>query len=665
MDRIHTRMFTRLFLSANVILATGFCQATSYAQATSQHKPTHPPTSNSSAGPPVPSQGKLGQELFMAVGRGDLAEVRALLKRGADPNARNGLTFVPLFIASAMGQTDMIEALLQAGAKVDATSPYGTALTFATQSGIPPVYDLLLAHGAGIDPVRADGETVLMYASRAGAVPIVADLVKRKVSLNAKDNDGATALSWAARDGQAEVGRLLIGAGASVDTTDSRRWTPLMYAAVNGHAEFVTLLLANGAKPNIREVGGRTALLLTATYGEYPEVLEALLKGGADLNATDSAKRSAYALAVARGHSQCAGLLGKPTASEPLTHPTRTATEAVQTSLKLVQYSMQQFNKRTGCISCHQEGLGRIATGAARDRGFLLDPEVERAQRERIEGAVNSMGPLHTQALQDPEAMKNVPLIEIDAVATGDSWLLAGMAAHKQPQTASAGAMALVLARQQGPDGNWHFAAPRVPMQSSLFSVTALSLKSIVDYAPRSSAAEVTDRVGRAKTWLMTTPAKTNEDRSFRLLGLKWAGASDQESRKAVAELRAEQRPDGGWAQLPTLQSDAYATGQALYALKICGDLAVTDPVYTTGVQFLLRTQDQDGSWFVNKRATPGNNYFDAGFPHGESQYSSFNGTCWAMLALLQTIDPAPRQSARFVPGAHPSVVRLTGRPGK
>ncbi len=662
MDRIHNRTFTRLFLSGTVIMASGFCQATTYAQAPSKHKPGSPPTTRLSTEAPLPARGKLGQELFMAVGRRDLAELRSLLKRGADPNARNGLTFVPLYIAAATGQTDMIEALLQAGAKIDATSPYGTALTFATQSGIPPVYDLLLAHGAGINPVRADGETVLMYASRAGAVPIVADLLKRKVSVNAKDNDGATALSWAARDGQTEVGQLLLGAGASINAADSRGWTPLMYAAVNGHTEFVTLLLANGAKPNVREVGGRTALLLTATYGDHPEVIQALLKGGADLNATDSAKRSAYALAVARGHSQCAGLLGKPTASEPLPNHTRTATEAVQASLKLVQYSMQQFTKRTGCISCHHEGLGRIATGAARDRGFLRDLEVERAQRERIDGAVNAMGPLHSQALQDPEAMKNVPLIEIDEVATGDSWMLAGMAAHKQPRTASAGAMALVLARQQGPDGNWHFAVPRVPMQSSLFTFTALSLKSIADYAPRSSAAEVTDRVGRAKTWLMTAPAKTNEDRSFRLLGLKWAGASDQEREKAIAELRAEQRPDGGWAQLPTLQSDAYATGQALYALKVGGDLAVSDPVYTAGVQSLLRTQDRDGSWFVNKRATPGNNYFDAGFPHGESQYSSFNGTCWAMLALLQTIDAAPRQASLSAPRAPHHSILAEGR---
>ena len=84
--------------------------------------------------------------------------------------------------------------------------------------------------------------------------------------------------------------------------------------------------------------------------------------------------------------------------------------------------------------------------------------------------------------------------------------------------------------------------------------------------------------------------------------------------------------------------------------LGLAGGLPVTDPVYQRGVQFLLRTQEGDGSWFVNKRAIPVNNYFDAAFPHGESQFASFNGTCWATMALLQTIDrpqPGSRRAAR------------------
>lgn len=629
MKRKGNPILVRLLLSVAVIAVAGMCQTSAQAQASSKQKPGKPPTNRSSTDPIIPAQGKLGQDLFIAVSRGDIAGVRALLKRGADPNSRNGLMFVPLYIAAATGQTEAIEALLKAGAKVDAASPYGTAVSFASASGIPPAYTLLVSRGAAPNPARADGITALMFAARAGAVPIIADILKRKAPANQKDNDGGTALSWAARQGQTEAGKALLAGGASVDVADSHDWTPLMYASVNGHSDFVQALLEKGAKANAKDAKGRTALLLTATYGDHPDVIRALIKGGAD-------KQSAYAVAAARGHNECLSLLGKSDAPEP-SAARRTSKEAIQASLKLVQHSMLQFNKRTGCYSCHQEGLGRMATGAALYRGFKLDPEINRLQEERINGALNALSPLHTQALKDPEAMKQVPLIEIDEVATGYSIIMVGMAAHRQPKTEATGAMAMVLARQQGPEGNWHFVLPREPMQSSFFTFTALSIQSLKAYAPAS--AEVTERINRAKTWLMTAPTKLSEDQAFRLLGLKWAGATEQERQKAIEELRAGQRLDGGWAQLPNLQSDAYATGQALYALYEAGGMPVTDPVYMAGVKFLLRTQDEDGSWFVNKRANPANNYFDAGFPHGASQYSSFNGTCWAVMALLPTVE--------------------------
>jgi hypothetical protein len=166
------------------------------------------------------------------------------------------------------------------------------------------------------------------------------------------------------------------------------------------------------------------------------------------------------------------------------------------------------------------------------------------------------------------------------------------------------------------------------------------------NYAPRTFADEVADRLRRAKGWLLTAPVQTSEDKAFRLLGLKWAGASMAERQKAIDELRAEQRSDGGWAQPGSPQSDAYGTGQALYALHVAGGLPASDPVYQRGAQFLLRTQEPDGSWFVTKRVAPINNYFHADFPHGEAQYASFNATCWATMALMQTLE-RPRTSPR------------------
>jgi hypothetical protein len=453
-------------------------------------------------------------------------------------------------------------------------------------------------------------------------------LLGRRVDVNVQDENGATALLLAARNGALPVVKLLLGAGARADLANHQGRTPLMDASINGHGDVVGLLLKSGAAVDAKDASGRTALVLAATYGDYPEVARALLHGGADRKAIDAKGRTAGSLAAARGHVKTAEVLGAKGSSQP----TRTERQAVVASLSLIQSSMATFAQRATCVSCHQEGLGRIVTGAAKKAGFRLDPAVVQVQEGRLGGMVEGMRPLHEGALKSPEVMKQVPLIEINEVVTVDSWLLAGMAEHGQPKSEAITAMARVLERQQSPDGAWRFSMPRVPLQSSFFTFTALAVRDLKTYAMDDEAAH---RILQAKTWLAKATPQTSEDRAGRLLGLKWSGASKATLRKAAADILADQHADGGWAQIPGLQSDAYATGQAIYALREGMGITRKDPAVQRGLRFLLRTQDDDGSWFVNKRALPVNNYLDGGFPHGQSQYASFNGTCWATLALL------------------------------
>jgi len=130
------------------------------------------------------------------------------------------------------------------------------------------------------------------------------------------------------------------------------------------------------------------------------------------------------------------------------------------------------------------------------------------------------------------------------------------------------------------------------------------------------------------------TQAPETEDKTFRLMGLRWAGAGDELVREAVVVLLREQREDGGWAQLPTLPSDAYATGEVLYALHEAGSVPVSQLAYQRGIAFLLRTQLADGTWLVPTRSFPIIEAFNSGFPHGRAQFISTAGTCWATMAL-------------------------------
>lgn len=100
-----------------------------------------------------------------------------------------------------------------------------------------------------------------------------------------------------------------------------------------------------------------------------------------------------------------------------------------------------------------------------------------------------------------------------------------------------------------------------------------------------------------------------------------------------LRELLGRQRADGGWGWVKGNNgSDAFATGQALYALGLLGRDG-TDPAVRRARGFLVRTQDEDGSWQVPQEAV-------------NTRRRSLNvytywGTAWATIGLLQTLPPA------------------------
>src|SRR4029453_13179779 len=124
------------------------------------------------------------------------------------------------------------------------------------------------------------------------------------------------------------------------------------------------------------------------------------------------------------------------------------------------------------------------------------------------------------------------------------------------------------------------------------------------------------ERVERARRWLLSAKAFSAEERSMQLNALADARASTSERAPFVKALKSAQNQDGSWSQLPGIRSDAYATGQALYALHVSGDVPTKDPVYQKGIEWLLRNQLADGSWFVPTVAVPVQPHpFESDFP--------------------------------------------------
>ena len=132
------------------------------------------------------------------------------------------------------------------------------------------------------------------------------------------------------------------------------------------------------------------------------------------------------------------------------------------------------------------------------------------------------------------------------------------------------------------------------------------------------------------------------------LLGLKWTGADKAKISRFTTALLNQQRPNGGWGTNPNLPADAYATGQALYALHEAGAINTKDPAYQRGLAFLQKTQQADGSWYVASRSPKFQPYFQSGFPHNHDQWISSMATSWAVRAMLLDVEGPHYQASRL-----------------
>jgi hypothetical protein len=223
----------------------------------------------------------------------------------------------------------------------------------------------------------------------------------------------------------------------------------------------------------------------------------------------------------------------------------------------------------------------------------------------------------------------------------GMGWEMFDFGMNRVPSNHYTDAVVRFIKTMQTPEGNWTaFENRRPPMNAGLYQTAALAIYSLAQYGRPADKADNEKAISRAAAWLEAAKPSNTQDQAFRLLGLAWSHAKPASITAAAKALTTMQRADGGWSQLPTMGSDAYATGEALYALNTAGKMPVNDPVYRKGVKYLLRTQAADGSWHVKSRSIWVQPYFESGFPYAHDQWISAAGTSWAVMALSLTVEP-------------------------
>ena len=301
--------------------------------------------------------------------------------------------------------------------------------------------------------------------------------------------------------------------------------------------------------------------------------------------------------------------------------------KAVNKTLPLLQTSSHLFLENAGgCQSCHHQDLTAVSLSLAKEKGFTVNDTI----LNEIFDSVNSV----IRSRKDVLSQNGDPV----AIVMSSGYQLWALWANKYKSNKLIEMLVKNLMQRQIYDGSWVSPNPRPPLEYYAFSATALMVSALQYYSPPSLKPEIDQRIEKARAWMIKTIPENNEERIFQLLGLKWINGDKNFIYQQAKKLLATQHEDGGWSQLPTLESDSYATGQALYALYETGQLKTNDPAFEKGIAFLLKTQYEDGSWKVKSRSIPFVPFVQNGFPHDKDQFISAAGTNWATMALTLAV---------------------------
>lgn len=252
--------------------------------------------------------------LHLAVKVRQLEVIKTLIDFGARIDAFSSLDEQPLHLACKDGMRAIAEILIKNGANLEAKNRFGLApIHLAIECNYIEIVMLLFNAGANINAVaskRYNNLTPLQFAAEKGFAEIVKFLLQNGAMIDASDAMGRTSLVWATIRNHQEVVEILIKGGAKLDICYPKTLqSPLHFASGNGYTEIVNSLIRNGANINARDVTGRTPLFW-ATSRNKLNVVQVLIKEGADMNiCAGSDMQSPIYLAVAKGFEDVANTL--------------------------------------------------------------------------------------------------------------------------------------------------------------------------------------------------------------------------------------------------------------------------------------------------------------------------------------------------------------------
>lgn len=308
--------------------------------------------------------------------------------------------------------------------------------------------------------------------------------------------------------------------------------------------------------------------------------------------------------------------------------------EAGQKGLDWLLDSAVTWQRAENCYGCHVQSFAVLGAAAAHANGYTIN----RSQADELIGYLASIqssqgyitgGSRGDVAAMTQTALAGIGMGEYDAVvddAYADTLVK----------------MADWLVGQQSRQGHWALDHDEPPVDQGDAMTTGGALITLAAAQRHQPNAVYTDALEKGADWLRTVNPQTTQDALFVITGLLAAGAdpTDADIVKSIDWLRGQQNADGGWGETVRLASNAYGTGQALYAYK-AGGVEISDESFRNGVLWLLGQQKPGGYWEQT------NSQQDS-----SSRASNFATTMWAVIGLGEVFDEQTEEV--FISLIHP-----------
>jgi Squalene-hopene cyclase C-terminal domain len=306
------------------------------------------------------------------------------------------------------------------------------------------------------------------------------------------------------------------------------------------------------------------------------------------------------------------------------------ARKAIDRGLAFLKADVAKWRKERTCATCHHGTMTVWALSEAKSQGYTDAAEtladVTTWTKERL---ANVDKPRDTRPgwkmVSTPAVYLALMAQAVPTQSAVSSDELQRIAGH--------------LLRHQEADGSWAWSlAPAQNRPPPVFEsdevVTLMADTALGPHVPADPVENSPARDGRARAaaWLEKhKPSASTQATALRLFRDVRAGKPPRELTPGIERLLRLQHEDGGWGQEKNLRSDAYATGQSLYFLRLAG-VARDRAEIRRAVTFLVANQKDDGSWPMTSRAHPGAKPFTNPVP------ITYFGSAWAILGLMRSM---------------------------